>query len=186
MIEKIICAGFGGQGIMVLGKLLVYAGMNQNFKVTWMPSYGAEVRGGTAHSMVVISDKEIASPRVVNPSMAIIMNKPSYDKFKNKMSGKGIMFIDSSLVKVSEDIKGIEQFKIPATEIASDLGDIRVANMVMAGVLASKSGLFKLDEIIDCLNYVIPKHRRNLIPLNKKAIKKGYNLVQSSKLEDQS
>lgn len=181
MKTSIICAGFGGQGIMVLGKLLVYAGLKQDFKVTWMPSYGAEVRGGTAHSMIIISDKEISSPMIINPDISIVMNKPSYDKFKNRTVKKGIIFINASLVELEKDIKDIEQIEVPATDTASNLGNIRVANMIMAGALASKSRLFDLDSVLNSLEDVIPEHRRNLIPLNKEAVKKGYNFIKNLK-----
>jgi len=184
MHEKIICAGFGGQGIMILGKLLTYAGMNKGFNVTWMPSYGAEVRGGTAHSMVIISDSHIAFPRVINPTIAIVMNRPSFTKFEKKIVSNGILFVNSSLVKMDSKRDDIEIIKVPATEMASSLGNDRVANMVVAGSLISKKRLFTLQEVLDCLKEVIPERGHDLIPVNEKAITLGYKFqVASSKFE---
>lgn len=177
MEEEIICAGFGGQGIMVLGKLLAYVGMKSGYNVTWMPSYGAEVRGGTAHSMVRISNNEIASPRVISPNVAIVMNKPSYEKFRSKMKKGGVLFINSSLIIAEQKRDDITSVLVPATEIATKLGEQKVANMVMMGSYIKKQQLFKREEVVEGLEEVIPAHRQNLIPINKKAIKTGYKLA---------
>lgn len=178
MEEEIICAGFGGQGIMILGKLLAYIGMNTGYNVTWMPSYGAEVRGGTAHSMIKISDNNIASPRVISPDVAIVMNKLSYEKFNKKVKEGGILLVNSSLVEAKCERKKITSILIPATEMANKLGNKKVANMVMMGSFNKRRGIFKREEIFEGLRKIIPSHRQNLIPINKKAIKKGQEVVE--------
>ena len=135
MKEEIIFAGFGGQGIMLMGKALSYAAMNNGKHVTWMPSYGAEVRGGTAHSMVIISDEIIASPVVKEPSMCIVMNRPSLQKFETKVKKNGFLIVNKSLIDIDAERKDIDILNIPATSMASELGNLKVANMVMLGAL---------------------------------------------------
>ncbi len=175
MREEIIFAGFGGQGIMLMGKLLAYASMFNGRFVTWMPSYGAEVRGGTAHSMVIISDKSIPSPVVSNPSCCIVMNRPSFDKFEERVKKGGLLIINTSLIKRPVKRKDIEVVEIPATDIANRLGNTRVANMVMLGCLVARKKLILLNELSDSLKEVIPGHRHQLIPLNERALKEGFN-----------
>ncbi|MDP8229847.1 MAG: 2-oxoacid:acceptor oxidoreductase family protein [Candidatus Gorgyraea atricola] len=174
MREEIVFAGFGGQGIMLMGKALSCAAMKEGKFVTWMPSYGAEVRGGTAHSMVVISDKEIASPIVREPSICIVMNKPSLLKFEAKVKEKGILLINKSLAEDGSKRNDIEVLDIPATDMASKLGSQRIANMIMLGALLSKKGILPVQALIDSLKDVIPKSRHSMIPLNEKAIREGY------------
>jgi len=183
MKEEIICAGFGGQGIMVMGKLLAHVGMDIGHNVTWMPSYGAEVRGGTAHSMIVVSDEEIASPKVNNPSVAVVMNKPSFDKFHDKVIKDGVLLINSSLIEEDLGYLDINVVKIPATETASGLGNIRVSNMVMIGALIAIKEIFKIDDFLRCIKEIIPVRRHNLIPINEKAIRKGIELANNQNLK---
>jgi len=174
MREEIVFSGFGGQGIMLMGKALSYAAMKEGKFVTWMPSYGAEVRGGTAHSMVIISDKEIASLLVKEPSACLVMNKPSLLKFENKVKEKGILIINKSMTEDGANRRDIEVLEAPATDMASKLGSQRVANMIMLGALLSKKGILPVKALIDSLKDVIPESRRNMIPLNEKAIREGY------------
>ncbi|MFC1666902.1 2-oxoacid:acceptor oxidoreductase family protein [Candidatus Omnitrophota bacterium] len=174
MREDIIFAGFGGQGIMLVGKLLAYAAMNKGKLVTWMPSYGAEVRGGTAHSMVIVSDSPIASPVVREPSICVVMNKPSLQKFEAKVKKKGILIINKSLVEIESKREDIDILGIPATDMAFRLGSPRVANMIILGALLAKRRLLTMDSLIDSLKDVIPKARQDMIPVNKEAIRKGY------------
>jgi len=172
--EDIIFAGFGGQGIMLMGKALSYAAMKKGKFVTWMPSYGAEVRGGTAHSMVVISDLPIASPIVREPSICVVMNKPSFQKFENKVTKGGLLVINKSLIDASSGRDDIDILEIPATDMASSLGNTRIANMIALGGLLAKRNIFKAQILIDSLKNVISKGRKNMIPINEEAIKKGY------------
>jgi len=177
MPESIISAGFGGQGIMLLGKLLSFSALKKKKQVTWMPSYGAEVRGGTAHSMVIISDEPIASPIVINPTTCIVMNRPSFIKFKDRINKGGLFIINSSLIKDKFDKKGVTILKIPATDIASELGNIKAANMVILGAYLKKSGLFSLETASSCLKDIFAYKDNKIIELNKRALKKGWDLV---------
>ncbi|HDP16451.1 MAG TPA: 2-oxoacid:ferredoxin oxidoreductase subunit gamma [Candidatus Omnitrophica bacterium] len=174
MREDIIFAGFGGQGIMFMGKMLSYTAMNEGLFVTWMPSYGAEVRGGTAHSMIIIDDSAIASPVVKEPSVCVVMNKPSFDKFEAKVKEKGLLVINSSLVKDSSRRKDIEILQVPATDIAFKLGNQRIANMVMLGALVAARKIVTPESLIRSLIELIPENRKALLSINQEAIKQGY------------
>jgi 2-oxoglutarate ferredoxin oxidoreductase subunit gamma len=183
MKENIICSGFGGQGIMILGKLIAYSAMNHGLNVTWMPSYGAEVRGGTAHCMVVLSDKEVASPIITDCTAAIIMNKPSLDKFLNFLKPnklypkfKSLLLLNSSLEDRDITKKGIDVVRIPMTEIAHELGNIRAANMVALGAYYKKRSLFKRSDIEKGIKIAFPANK-DIIDLNIKAFDKGASLI---------
>ena len=179
MREDIIFSGFGGQGIMLMGKAFSYAAMNRGKFVTWMPSYGAEVRGGTAHSMVIISDSPIGSPVVREPSICVAMNKPSLCKFEDKVKKKGLLIINKSLVDIASERNDIDTLEIPVTDMASSLGNPRVANMIVLGALLAKRNILPVESLIDSLKFVIPESRRKMIPLNQEAIKKGYEYDSS-------
>jgi len=174
MREEIVSAGFGGQGIMLLGKLLSLCAMKEKKKVTWMPSYGAEVRGGTAHSMVIVSSKEIASPVVSQPTTCIVMNRPSFAKFKDKVKKGGLLLINSSLVKDKFEKKGISVLKIPATEIANKLGNERVTNMVILGAYLRKRKIVALETAMVSLKDIFASKSKKIIELNELAVKKGW------------
>src|SRR5699024_10889245 len=133
MEERVIMAGFGGQGVMAIGQLLTYGGMVENKNVSWLPSYGPEMRGGTANCGVIVSDEPVGSPVVVNSTSAIIMNKPSLDKFEDSIINGGKLFINSSLIEQKAKRDDIDIYYIPANEIADEIGNARVANMVMLG-----------------------------------------------------
>ena len=180
MYREIVCAGFGGQGIMVMGKLLAQAAMKEMKEITWMPSHGAEVRGGTAHSMVVISDSEIASASILEPDDCIIMNRPSFLKFEQLVKKGGLMIVNSSLVEDNPKRDDIKIVRIPATERAVELGDIRIANMIALGAYQKIAKVVSMEDLIKVLEITIPKHRHNLIPLNKKALKEGARLADVS------
>ena len=171
--EEILCAGFGGQGIMFMGKLLALAGLAGNRHVTWMPSYGAEVRGGTAYSMVKVSDNEIASPIVTNPDILIVMNRPSLVKYESKLKDGGILISNRTLVGDFPKRKGIAVVNIPFTQAASKLGDIRSANMIAAGALAKRSKMLSIRNLTNALGVAF-KNNEDLLLRNKKALEKGY------------
>lgn len=173
--EEIICAGFGGQGIMLLGKFMAYGAMEKGLNTTWLPSYGAEVRGGTAHSMVVISKDEIASPVISRCDTAIIMNGPSLDKFLSKIKPKGMLILNSSLAGDSIKRKDITVVKVPMTEIAHKLGNVRVANMVALGVYMKKKKIFSKNTIINGIKIAFPGNKK-LIDINKKALEEGLSV----------
>ena len=170
---EILFAGFGGQGIMFMGKLLAQAGLNSKKNVTWMPSYGAEVRGGTAYSMTKISDLSIASPVVINPDILVVMNEPSLAKYEDKLKSKGILVMNRSLISARHKRKDIKAVSIPITDIASKLGNTRSANMVAVGALLKCSKLFTLKAISAALKDMLG-NKEDLYLINKKAIEKGY------------
>jgi 2-oxoglutarate ferredoxin oxidoreductase subunit gamma len=183
MKEQIICSGFGGQGIMILGKIIAYSAMNKGLNVTWMPSYGAEVRGGTAHCMVVISDQEIASPIIADCTAAVIMNKPSLDKFLKAISPnkiypklKSLLLLNSSLDDRDIAKKGIDVMKIAMTEIALALGNVRAANMVALGAYTKKRGIFQRAAVLKGIKIAFANNK-DIIDLNIKAFDKGASLV---------
>ncbi len=174
MIEKFIFAGFGGQGIMLMGKLMSYAAMKEDKYLSWMPSYGAEVRGGTAHSMVVISSSPIASPIVKNPTICVVMNMPSFQKYEQKVEKKGLLIVNGSLIEKKSNRTDIDILAILATDMAVGLGNPKVANMIILGLLVSKRKILKINSLIDSLEDVISSKHADLIKLNELAIRKGY------------
>ncbi len=178
MNEKIIFAGFGGQGIMLVGRLLAQAACMERKQVTWMPSYGAEVRGGTAHSMVIISGEEIASPVVREPTSCIIMNNPSLKKFEGRITPGGLMILNSSLVTSDVTRDDINVVKLGVTQIATDLGSVKIANMVALGAYATIKKNVSLKKLIDALKYILPVHHHNLLSLNEKALREGAKRVK--------
>lgn len=182
MTEKIIIAGAGGQGIMLLGKVLAESAMREDKYVTWLPSYGAEVRGGTAHCMVIISDKEISSPYIEKPDSLIIMNAPSLEKFKNRLTPKGLLILNSSLVPGPSFIvahkKDVKVFKHPFTDIAIKLGNLRVANMVALGCYLNKEKIINPQTVFRVMEEIAPEDKRNLIEINKQALSTGLGLIK--------
>ncbi|OGX17917.1 MAG: hypothetical protein A3K83_08010 [Omnitrophica WOR_2 bacterium RBG_13_44_8b] len=180
MHEQIICAGFGGQGIMLMGKLLAQTGMKEGYNVTWMPSYGAEVRGGTAHSMVHIARERIAAPTVSAPTVCIVMNKPSLTKFIDRVKNGGILIINTSMAGELPERKGIKIIKLPLTKLALEVGSIKAANMVAIGAFVKLTKLFSLKSVTESLDEVLPA-KEEIISVNKKAIKLGYDLVNTDR-----
>jgi 2-oxoglutarate ferredoxin oxidoreductase subunit gamma len=175
MLIKTIIAGFGGQGVMSMGLSLTQAAMLEDKNTTYLPSYGAEVRGGTANCTVVISDDEIASPVASAPEFVIAMNQPSAVRFQNQIQSGGLFFINSSLVE-SEILRvDINVVSVPANIIAEKLGSARSANIVMLGAFIKKSALVSFDSIIDALKATLGK-KQKLLALNEKALKAGYDL----------
>ena len=176
MHEEIISAGFGGQGIMLMGKLLAQVGMTEGYNVTWLPSYGAEVRGGTAHSMVHLKTGAVASPTISKPTVCFAMNKPSLVKFINRVKKNGLLIVNASIVDRVPVKKGIKIVKIPLTKLASELGNIRVANMIAVGAFIRISKIFPLKSALEGIIKVLP-FKEDLISINKKALELGYNLA---------
>jgi 2-oxoglutarate ferredoxin oxidoreductase subunit gamma len=174
--EEIFCAGFGGQGIMFMGKLLAQAGLAAGKYVTWMPSYGAEVRGGAAYSMVKISDAEIASPLVANPTILIAMNKPSLVKYEGKLNEGAMLLANTSLIDNIQKIKGVTTVKVPMTGIASRLGETKCTNMVAIGAMLKKSKVISMRNVVNALKEAFANNEK-LFTLNKEALQKGYKAV---------
>lgn len=171
--EEILSAGFGGQGIMFMGKLLAEAGLAAGRHVTWMPSYGAEVRGGTAYSMTKISKKEVASCVITKPNMLVVMNKPSLVKYESKVAPGGILISNKSMIDEPAKRKDIKVVNIPMTEIASKLGNVKCANMVAMGALVKRSKTITLRNALSALKEAL-KGKDELFLLNKKALETGY------------
>jgi 2-oxoisovalerate ferredoxin oxidoreductase beta subunit len=176
---EIIIAGFGGQGVLLLGATLAQAGMLQDYFVSWLPSYGPEMRGGTANCHVNIRDIEVGSPMVSNPSVLIAMNRPSLEKFEAEMQSGGLLIYDTALIEVQPKRKDIEVIAIPATKIADDLGNTRVANMVVVGAYIGYTGLLTKPAVYEALKAVV-KHKR-FMEVNIKAIDAGFEFVQKIK-----
>lgn len=176
MLIKTIFAGFGGQGVMSMGLNLARAGMLEGRNVTYLPSYGAEVRGGTANCTVAISDEEIASPVASSPEFVVAMNQPSMVRFQNQLQSGGVFLVNSTLVEAESSRGDIEVVKVPATRIAEELGSPKSANMVMLGALTRKSNLVALSTIVDELANTLKK-KEKLIAINKKALAAGYDLL---------
>lgn len=172
MREELIISGAGGQGIMLLGKVLAEAAMLEGKHVTWLPSYGAEVRGGTAHCMVIISDEEIGSPYVAKADTLIIMNEPSLEKFRSRIKNKGFMVVNSSLAKADAP-SSIRTAAHPFTDLAAGLGNIRVANMVALGCLSANKGTVALKSILSAIKKLAPAGKEELVKVNEEALRKG-------------
>jgi 2-oxoisovalerate ferredoxin oxidoreductase beta subunit len=169
---SIKAAGFGGQGILLLGVGLAQAGMMEGYNVSWIPSYGPEMRGGTANCHVHISEKVVGSPIVTHPSILVAMNRPSLEKFEKDVTEGGLIIYDSSLIDIKPSRKDIEVMDIPATKIADELGNTRVANMVVLGALVGYTNVLNKETLFATLPYIIT--RKRLIDINQKSIEKGF------------
>lgn len=173
-----VMAGHGGQGILSAGMILAHMAVHGDYHVTWFPSYGAEQRGGTANCSVVISGEEIGSPIVSAPSFGIIMNYPSLVKFQPSFRENAHVVSDISLVNKNNMYRDdLRYYGIDATKTANELGSGKVANMVMIGALLKISGLFDIETAKDMLQYALSKRHHKLLPMNRKALQQGYNLV---------
>lgn len=171
--HEIIIAGFGGQGILSAGRILAYAGMLEDKHVSWLPSYGPEMRGGTANCCVVISDDLVGSP-ILNSATAIIaMNGPSLEKFESWVEPQGFILTDSSLVEKTPEREDIKAFCIPATQMASDMGNQTFANIIIMGKLIKETGLISMESFEAALYKVLPEKHHHLIPAEMKALKAG-------------
>ena len=175
MNKQILIAGFGGQGVLFLGKLLAYAGLIEEKEVSWLPSYGPEMRGGTANCSVIIGDEKIGSPIVDKPDILIAMNAPSFEKYKDSVKAGGQIYIDSSLISAKCDRTDVEAYYIPSTALCSEKGYKGLSNIILFGSLV-KHGNIMLDETVEkAMKKVIPAKKADMLALNIKAIELGYN-----------
>ena len=181
MIERVIMAGYGGQGLMMIGKLLAHVVMREGKHVTFLPSYGTEVRGGTANCHVVISTEEIFSPLVEVADSLLIMNQQSYDKFKGILKPGGTLLINSSAVHPDGVPNGAELIAVPATECASELGNVRVANMVMAGAYNALKKLVQVPNLLTELQVTLAGKKASLFDVNKLALERGAELCSRTR-----
>lgn len=177
MTHSIIFAGFGGQGVMLMGQVLAQAGMNENKYVTWFPSYGPEMRGGTANCTVVVSDEPVASPVVEIPTEVVAMNIPSLLKFESKVKKDGFLFINTSVVDRKPQRKDIKVIELAANDIAENLGNVKVANMVMLGGFVQITKCVSTDSVIEAMKYKLSGKNSDLLELNVRAILEGVKHV---------
>ncbi len=179
MNEKIIVAGFGGQGVMAIGKLLAYSGMLENKEVSWLPSYGPEMRGGTANCDVMISDTMIGSPVISSDATAaIIMNLPSLKKFENEVMPGGKIIINKSLINEETTRKDVDAYYVPANEIAAELGNPKVTNMIMLGAYLELTKVVDSESVLEAFLKVFGENKAKVIPLNREALLKGAEAVR--------
>lgn len=177
MHEEVVFAGFGGQGVLLIGQLVTYAGMIEGANVSWMPSYGPEMRGGTANCQVVVSSKEVSSPLVTEPTSLIALNKPSLDKFAPWVKRGGLIIYNYSLIQSPPGRTDVRVLAVPANEVANELGDLRIANMVALGAYLATSRVVSCDTVLDAMKRVLPERRHNLIPLNRQALARGIEIA---------
>jgi 2-oxoglutarate ferredoxin oxidoreductase subunit gamma len=171
--ERIIVAGFGGQGVMMIGKLLAHAGMIENRHVSWLPSYGPEMRGGTANCNVIVSDNIIGAPVVTEATCVIAMNLPSLDKFEQFVKKGGRLLINSSLIQRTSMRDDVNVLEIPVNDIANKQGSLRVANVVMLGAYITLSKVVKKETILEAIQEVLGQSKRHLLDINIKALEEG-------------
>ncbi len=177
MQNEVKLAGFGGQGIMLMGKILAHAAMEQGFEVVWIPSYGPEMRGGTAYCTVVVSDRPIGSPIIKNPRHLIAMNRPSLEKFAPTVKPGGVIFINGSLIDIDSGRDDVDELVVPIIEIAKELGNVRTANIVALAAFVARSGMVDFERLKESVKEEF-KRKEKLIPLNLKALEAGRKAAQ--------
>ncbi len=178
MQKEIIIAGFGGQGVLFGGQVLAYAAMDNDKDVTWIPSYGPEMRGGTANCTVVIADAEIGSPLVKNPPLAIALNLPSFDKYEELLAPGGTLIVNQSMVDRAAKREDIHVIMVPCNEIAEEIGDKKLMNMVAVGALLTALPDLKLEDVEKALEGHLPERHKHLLPKNYEALKRGFRHAQ--------
>ena len=172
MQREVMFAGFGGQGILLSAKILAQAAMNQGYEVSWVPSYGPEMRGGTAYCTVVISDRPIGSPIIRNPQNLVAMNRPSLEKFAPVVKPEGVILINQSLIAIGSARDDVDELAIPVTGFAKELGDVRAANIVALGAFVARSEIVDFDVLVETVKTEFGK-KPKFIPLNMAALDKG-------------
>jgi 2-oxoglutarate ferredoxin oxidoreductase subunit gamma len=177
MIIKTIFSGFGGQGVILMGYLVAMAGIREDKNVTCLPSYGAEVRGGTANCTVVIATEEIASPVASDPEYAVLMNNPSLFRFQNQVQSGGTILLNSSMIETRPVRGDLEIVEIPANKLAKEIGDDKVANMVMLGAFIKKSELVSMDTLHQVVKETFSTRNPGIVKLNRSALLAGYNFL---------
>jgi 2-oxoglutarate ferredoxin oxidoreductase subunit gamma len=181
MFEQIIISGFGGQGALFAGQLLTYAGLEEGRQVAWLPSYGPEMRGGTARCTVTVSDEPIGSPLTDTPSAVIALNPPSLEMFEPKILPNGLLIVNSSIAKEKVNRSDIRSLRIPATDLARDeFQNERMANMILLGALVRVTGVVTLDSLMRALQKNLPQRRHHLLEPNRKALQKGWEIADQA------
>ncbi len=179
MTEEIIVAGFGGQGVLSMGKILAYSGIMQDQEVSWMPSYGPEMRGGTANVTVILSDERISSPILTQFDTAVILNQQSMDKFEKGVKPGGVLLYDPNGIIKHPTRKDINIYRIDANKLAVDIGNTKVYNMVVLGAYLKVKPVVKMENVKKGLKKSLPERYHNLLPINEKAIEKGLESVET-------
>lgn len=186
MLQEMVFAGFGGQGVLSMGAMLAYAAMKEGKNVSWMPSYGPEMRGGTANCIVNISDEDISSPIVTKYDAAVVLNLPSLKKFEPSVKSGGILIWESSTIKESPSRKDIRIYALPAIIVAAqELKNIKVMNMIVLGALVELNGVVKKESLVKALEEILPQRYHNLIPLNKRALDTGRDLINKGETSEE-
>lgn len=173
IFEDVVVSGSGGQGVMFAGQLLAYAAMDEGLEVTWIPSYGPEMRGGTAHCYVVISDHPIGSPLVQDPKLALVFNEPSYAKYEPLVAPGGLLAINQSIIAHTSQRRDITVLPVPASEIAGACGNMRVINIVLLGAALAARPILPLDAVRRALEQHLPEKHRHLLAINLEALERG-------------
>lgn len=179
MQKEIIIAGFGGQGVLFGGQVLAYAAMDSGKEVTWIPSYGPEMRGGTANCTVIIADDEIGSPLVKNPPLAIALNLPSFDKYEELLAPGGTLVVNQSMVDRGAKRNDINVILVPCNEIAEEIGDKKLLNMVAVGALLTALSELTIEDVGKALESRLPARHKHLLPKNYEALRRGFEAGQS-------
>ncbi len=175
MTTQILIAGFGGQGVLFAGKFLAYKGLSEGREVSWLPSYGPEMRGGTANCSVILSDEPVGSPIVAKPDMLMAMNLPSFDKYESSVVPGGYVFVDSTLIARKAQRTDIKAFYIPATKMAAQAGTPTLANMIIVGKMMKETGAVSLEGLEATMKKFVPAKHADLVDANMNAIMAGYN-----------
>ena len=175
MTHQILIAGFGGQGVLFAGKFLAYKGMVEDKNISWLPSYGPEMRGGTANCSVVLSDMPVGSPIITTPDVLVAMNLPSLQKFVDTVAPGGKIFVDSTLIEAKVERTDVEVFYVPATQMAKDAGFSTLANMILMGKVIKETGAVRFDNNLETLKSFIPAKKEKLIDINCQALQAGYD-----------
>ena len=173
--HEIVIAGFGGQGLLFIGKVLAYAGLVEERQLSWLPSYGPEMRGGTANCNVILSDEPVGSPIVQHPNVLIVMNTPSLDKYENAVAPGGKIFVDSTLISRKVQRDDVDVYYIPATQMANEAELKNLANMILLGAVIRETKCIREETVEEALRHVIPTHKMFLLDVNVMAIEAGKN-----------
>lgn len=181
MKEEIIIAGFGGQGVLSMGKILAYSGLMENKEVSWMPAYGPEQRGGTANVTVIVSDKRISSPILSQYDTAIILNQPSLEKFESKVKPGGVLMYDGYGITNPPTRTDIQIYRIDAMDAAAEMGNAKAFNMIVLGGLLKLHPIVSIESVVKALRKTLPERHHHLIPMNEEAIRKGMKIIREDK-----
>ncbi len=177
MTHELLIAGFGGQGVLSMGMVLGYAAMIEKKEISWMPSYGPEMRGGTANCIVIVSDKRISSPIITTFDTVIALNQPSLDKFESRVKPGGLLMYDSTNIITPPTRTDLEIVPIPASEEASNMKNMKIMNMIVLGAFLERREIVKIESVVEALKKVLPERYHHLLPLNEQALRRGQELV---------